>query len=233
MTLEEAFCLVSGSGSSTDAGPGQLDTAQSMIYQELHALARRCTRDRELGEESASRSFQRLVLGGPRSVGRDDRVVQSYLWRMVANGVKDLRRQQQRELESPPEDEVVDSETPEGALIAREEGEQRARLASWATSFVFGTLAEQLASRRARRSHDDFRESVRQMDQLVRGAVTFDDIVARECGTVNDQTRSRVYQRHCRVRRSFLMWLTDEMPEGAFSDSESAAIKRIIALLRR
>jgi DNA-directed RNA polymerase specialized sigma24 family protein len=233
MTLADAFFFVTGSDSTASADAPAIEAAQILIYRELQALARRFTRSSELGEESASRSFQRLVLGGPRSVARDDRVVRSYLWRMLDNGLKDLRRKQQREAAAPGDDDVADFETPEKELLTREDEDRRAQLAAWAMAFVFETLAEQLASRRGSRSQEGFRESVRQLEQLVRGAVTFENIVVRECGALTDQTRARIYQQHCRVRRSFLTWVDDELSGCAFTDAQSGAIKRVIGLLRR
>jgi DNA-directed RNA polymerase specialized sigma24 family protein len=238
MTLGEAFALCTG---LVDGASDVIDEARVHVYNSLHDLARNLRCSPQDQQESASRCFERLLRGGPRSVDSDDRSLRAYLMQMLKNDVVDQIRRTRREVELDHRDtsathegrSPAQSPTPEDIWLEQEDEAQRLELAQWAAEFVFGELADQLAGRRPARYREDFLTAVSQLRRLSIQGDQFDDIVRQECGEVSTAMRNRVYQRHCRARTAFWLWLKEELTALDFPEKQATAIRVVVAAMRR
>ena len=238
MTVPDAFRLLTNR--RTNGDEHKFEQAQIVIYRALHALSGRLAATHEERQESGSRCFERLLRVGPRAIDLDVEKVEAYLWKMLKYDDLDRKRRRHRETtigsaggQDSRSSEPVDSRNPESISIEEQEQREDLELAAWAVRFVFEDLKEALATRLKPRYQDGFKRSVAELKALVLGTESFDEVVSREFPKLTVQAKNRIYQRHCRAREQYLDWLEDEMPSGNFSSAQRAALKGLIAQLRR
>jgi DNA-directed RNA polymerase specialized sigma24 family protein len=198
-----------------------------MLYERLHALARRLPLPPELAPDAASDVCARLIRGGPRGrwSGPDTEAgAEAFLVVCVRNRVRDMLRARGRE-------RAVDADVADASST----------LDPWTVTFGprlegalqrVATVIRQEVRRLGNEKGAEFARQVWYRREVAGGRMSQDDCVRDAFGEVGVKTRNRFYQRQLRAMRRLVDAVEEEIRSSGEKGDGAEALRAVVRGLR-